>query len=204
MTGLLGQRIEDMDTKSYDYMELMLDLFKAKGCSDRQWSRFESWITDTDFFEAPASTRFHGCFQGGLLEHHLDVYNETVNLLKLDKFKDVDPNSAYLVALVHDYCKIGLYDSYMRNVKNEETGQWEKVLAYKLDKAQYPFGHGVSSMYIINQFIHLTREEALAIRWHMAEYNCCTNEMHELQDARDTYPLVLLLQTADRFSITQY
>lgn len=202
--SLIGTKIEDKSSMASDYMELMKDIFSAKSCTDAQWSRFSSWIYDTDFFTAPASTRFHGSYEGGLLEHHLDVYNETVDLVTLPKFKSVDPVSAYFIALVHDFCKIGLYDSYLRNVKNDETGQWEKVLSYKWDKPQYPFGHGVTSMYLISQFLHLTREEALAIRWHMGEYNCAENEQSELQEARDRYPLVLLLQTADRMSIVGY
>lgn len=186
------------------YMSLMNQVFEHKNCTEKQYSRFSSWIQETDFFAAPASTRFHGSFRCGLCEHHIDVYNETVDLLTLSKFKDVDVVSAYFVALVHDFCKIGLYLPYMRNVKNDITGAWEQVQSYKYDKPQYPFGHGVSSMYIISQFLHMTRDEALAVRWHMGEYNCAENEQSELQEARDRYPLVLLLQTADRFSITAY
>lgn len=202
--GILGTKILDMSTKSSDYMALMEEIFQAKGLPEEQFDKFYRWITKTDFFTAPASTRFHGSYEGGLVEHHIDVYNEVIDLISLPKFKDCDPVSAYLVSLVHDFCKIGLYDPYYRNVKNDETGQWERVQAYKYDKPQYPFGHGVASMYIAQQFLRLTREEALAIRWHMSEYNCCDNEQSELQEARDRYPLVLLLQTADRFSITAY
>ena len=202
---LLGTNIVDMSNKASDYIELMHEIFDSRQCSEASFNRFKNWIENTDFFTAPASTRFHGSFEGGLLEHHLDVYNECVNLCKLPKFSDkVEPSSAYLCALVHDLCKVGLYSPYMRNVKNDETGRWEKVQAYQYDKPQYPFGHGASSMYIIQQFMHLTRDEALAIRWHMGEYNACQNEMSELQEARDNYPLVLLLQTADRLSIVNY
>ena len=204
MAAILGEKVLTSQDNSSHYMQLMEQIFEAKQVHEKQWDRFSRWICDTDFFNGPASTRFHGSFEGGLCEHHIDVYNETVDLIKLDKFKDVDPVSAYLVALVHDFCKIGLYTPYMRNVKNDETGQWEQVLAFKYDKPQYPFGHGVASMYLASQFIRLTREEALAIRWHMSEYNCCENELSELQEARDRYPLVLLLQTADRMSITGY
>ena len=204
MDKLLGTKCLDRSSTVADYIQLIREVFEEKGAEGSQFDRLMSWMSLTDFFTAPASTRFHGSFEGGLCEHHIDVYNETVDLLTLDKFKDVNPVSAYLVALVHDFCKIGVYESYMRNVKNEETGRWEQVQAFRYDKPQYPFGHGVTSMYLISQFIRLTREEALAIRWHMSEYNCCKNEEGELQEARDRYPLVLLLQTADRMSITAY
>lgn len=200
---LLGTKVEDMSNKCSDYMELMRDLFEVRHKLDK-FDKFESWITGTDFFTAPASTRFHGSFEGGLCEHHIDVYNETVDLLTLPKFQHVNVDSAYLVALVHDFCKIGQYVPYLRNVKNDETGQWEKVQAYKYDKPAFPLGHGVTSMWIASKFLPLSLEEMLAIRWHMGEYNCCENEMGELQEARDRYPLVLLLQTADRMSITGY
>lgn len=202
--GILGTKILDMSDKSRDYMTLMEEIFQAKGLSEEQFDRFYGWIIKTDFFTAPASTRFHGSYEGGLVEHHIDVYNEAIDLVSLPKFKDCDPVSAYLVSLVHDFCKIGLYDSYYRNVKNEETGQWERVQAYKYDKPQYPFGHGVASMYIAQQFLRLTREEALAIRWHMGSYRCHKEDMSELQDSNERYPLVLLLQFADQLSIVGY
>lgn len=204
MNKLLGTKCLDRSSAVADYIQLIREVFEEKGADGSQFDRFLSWISQTDFFTAPASTRFHGSFEGGLCEHHIDVYNETVDLLTLEKFKNVNPVSAYLVALVHDFCKIGVYESYMRNVKNDETGRWEQVQSFRYDKPQYPFGHGVTSMYLANQFIRLTREEALAIRWHMSEYNCCENELSELQEARDRYPLVLLLQTADRMSIAAY
>lgn len=200
---LLGTKIEDMSNKCSDYMELMRNLFEVRGKSDK-FEKFESWITGTDFFTAPASTRFHGSFEGGLCEHHIDVYNETVDLLTLSKFKNVNPDSAYLVALVHDFCKIGQYVPYMRNVKNDETSQWEKVQAYKYDKPAFPFGHGVTSMWIASKFLPMSMEEMLAVRWHMGSYRCTYDELGELQESNERYPLVLLLQFADQLSITGY
>ena len=200
---LLGTKIEDMSNKCSDYMELMKDLFEVRGQSKR-FDKFEQWIHGTDFFTAPASTRFHGSFEGGLCEHHIDVYNETVDLLTLPKFKDVNTDSAYLVALVHDFCKIGQYVPYMRNVKNDETGQWEKVQAYKYDKPAFPFGHGVTSMWIASKFLPMSMEEMLAVRWHMGSYRCAYDELGELQESNERYPLVLLLQFADQLSITGY
>lgn len=201
---LIGQAIEDRSEYAFSYMELMKDIFEAKCCPEKSFDRFKAWMESTDFFTAPASTRFHGSYTGGLLKHHIDTYNQAINLLELDKFKDVNIYSAALCALTHDFCKIGLYEKYLKNVKNDETGKWEKQEAFKWDSVQYPFGHGVTSMYLAQQFIRFTREEALAVRWHMGEYNVCANEMSELQEARDRYPLVLLLQTADRLAVTSY
>lgn len=206
--SILGQKVVSAENPVQDYLELMKEITYERASSEavaeKSWRRFMDWISKTDFFSAPASTRFHGSFEGGLVEHHLDVYNEIVDLLTLPKFKDVNPASAYLVALVHDFCKIGLYDPYFRNVKNDVTGQWEQVQAFKYDKPQYPFGHGVSSMYLATQFFRLSREESLAVRWHMGSYRCATEDFSELQDSNERYPLVLLLQFADQLSITAY
>lgn len=204
MSAILGEKVLPGQDNSSSYMQLMEQIFEVKQVPGKQWDRFSHWICDTDFFNAPASTRFHGSFEGGLCEHHLDVYNEAVDLISLPKFSAVEPISAYLTALVHDFCKIGLYVPYSRNVKNEETGRWEQVQAFRYDKPQYPFGHGVSSWYVANQFVRLTREEALAVRWHMGSYSVCSNEESEYQEAADRYPLVLLLHMADRLSITAY
>lgn len=195
----VGTKVDDKSKDSY--LNIMHQIIDVRG---GDYSKFEKWLTSTDFFKAPGSTRFHDSYEGGLLDHHFNVYNEMCDLRKLDKFKNVDVHSSSLVALTHDYCKIGLYDSYMKNVKNDNTGQWGKVQAYKYDKPQFPLGHGITSMYIVNKLIPLDIEESLAIRWHMGEYNCCQGEMSDLQEARDRYPLVLMLQIADRMAITSY
>lgn len=200
----LDERVQKEDYSMKVYLELMHDIFDSRGLGKDRWDRYVKWLSDTDFDVAPASSRYHGCYRGGLLEHHLDMYNETIDLLELEKFKDVRHSSAYLVVLTHDYCKIGLYEEYDRNVKNETTGQWEKVKAYRYGKPQFPLGHGVTSAYLVDKLIPLNLEEYMAIRWHMGEYNCCDNEMSDLQEARDRYPLVLLTQMADRLSITSY
>lgn len=165
-----------------------------------------SWLRSTDFYVAPSSTRYHDAFKGGLCKHTLNVVGNVKDLMKLDKWKDlVSLSSAILVALVHDWCKINLYESYTRNVKNEQTGVWEKQLAYKTkDDPMMNLGHGVSSMYLAQSFFKLSIDESLAIRWHMGEYNVADNEMNDLHRANEKYPIVQLLQFADRLSIVQY
>lgn len=165
-----------------------------------------SWLNSTDFYVAPASTKYHGAESGGLLKHTLKVVYLTMQLLHSPIWQDkINVASAILTALVHDWCKIGRYESYLKNVKNEDTGIWEKQNAYKLKDTQLScLGHGVSSMFLAERFFRLSVEEAAAIRWHMGEYNVADNEMDELHQANETYPLVQLLQFADRLSITRY
>ena len=108
---LLGTKIESYGSAADDYMELIHDIYcercKDKDSAERQYARFYKWVNSTDFFTAPASTRYHGSFKFGLLHHHLDVYNDSMELLKLDKFQTVDKVSATLVALTHDGWKSG-------------------------------------------------------------------------------------------------
>lgn len=162
------------------------------------------WLRSTDFYRAPASTRYHEAYTGGLLVHTLNVYNNILELIKIPQFNSVDIHSAALVALTHDWCKIDYYESYEKNVKNETTSQWEKQLAFRTNQRGISLGHGVSSMFLVEKFFRLTPGEALAIRWHMGVFRVCNDEINELQQSNERYPLVHLLQFADQLSITEY
>lgn len=162
------------------------------------------WLDSTDFYTAPASTMFHESEPHGLLHHSLKVVAEIKQLAKLPKFSDkVKIEDATLVALTHDWCKIGLYEMYMRNQKNE-NGQWEQVPSYKRKDFVLPMGHGASSMWQVSKCFKLTNYEALALRWHMGRWNVADNEINELQQSNENYPLVHLLQFADQLAITKY
>ena len=186
----------------------MLIRFKDKGddVGIRHGVRILDWLTTTDFYSAPASGRFHDAYEGGLIQHTLNVYNQMCDVWKIQKFNNVSPHSFTLVALTHDWCKIGLYESYMRNVKDEKTGQWNQVKSYRWreDGPAFAFGHGVSSMFLVSRFVNLSGEEAAAIRWHMGAYRTAPDEFSELQTSNETYPLVLMVQFADALSIVRY
>ena len=141
----------------------------------------------TDFFEAPASTRFHGSFKGGLLEHSMKVY-------EILKQKAGDSESVRIIALLHDICKTNFYKVDYRNAKNEQ-GVWEKVPYYTIEDT-IPYGHGEKSVMMISEFIKLTPEERYAIRWHMG-----FTEPKELYttigQAYKKYPSALLTHEAD-------
>ena len=145
------------------------------------------FLERTDFFEAPASTRFHGCFKGGLLEHSLKVY-------EILKTKTEDSASVKIIALLHDVCKANFYKVDYRNAKNEQ-GVWEKIPYYTVDDT-IPYGHGEKSVMMISEFIKLTPEERYAIRWHMG-----FTEPKELYGtigiAYKKYPIALLTHEAD-------
>lgn len=129
-----------------------------------------NWLDGTDFYLAPASTRFHGAHEGGLVEHSLHVH---ARLHQLDAGFNaaLSSESMAICALFHDLCKIGCYKVSTRNVKNDNTGQWEKVPFYNREE-EFPFGgHGSKSVYLVQSFIKLRPEEAAAINCHMGPWD---------------------------------
>lgn len=131
------------------------------------------WLEGTDFYTAPASSRYHGAYEGGLVLHSLNVYRRLKALndfYKMDGGEYTDESLA-VVALFHDLCKVGYYTVSTRNVKNEKTGQWEKVPFYKKQE-QFPFGgHGSKSVYLVQHFMVLEPFEAAAINCHMGPWD---------------------------------
>lgn len=122
------------------------------------------FLEATDFFKAPASTRFHGNFEGGLVEHSLKVYEILSKKVK-DLGFDYSEETLIIIALLHDVCKANFYKIDYRNAKNEQ-GQWEKVPYYTVDDT-IPYGHGEKSVMMCSEYIKLTSDEKYAIRWHM-------------------------------------
>lgn len=153
----------------------------------------------SDFFTAPASTRFHGAYEGGLLRHSLNVYECLVSYLARERVKEqyklnVSNETAAVVALLHDVCKVNFYTVSMRNQKNDATGQWEKVPYYTIND-QLPYGHGEKSVYMVSAYIKLSREEAMAIRWHMGFSGI--EDKNTIGAALEKYPLAFALSVAD-------
>ena len=154
-----------------------------------------SFIESTDFFTAPASTRFHGDHPGGLLEHSMKVYEILVEKVKNASIKlDVSEDTLKIVALLHDICKVNFYKIDYRNAKNA-LGVWEKVPYYTIEDT-IPYGYGEKSVMMITEYMKLTSEEKYAIRWHMG-----FTEPKELYTtiglAYKKYPLALLMHEAD-------
>lgn len=164
-----------------------------------------AWLHTTDFYTAPASTRFHGAKKGGLLDHSISVY---YNLLTLRENIDFDKDSEHTInnqsiavaALLHDVCKADLYKTSTRNVKNEKTGQWEKQPYYTIDD-QCPLGHGEKSVILLQQHgLQLTENEIYAIRWHMGgfdETGRAYGGAMALSNAMSRCRLLVLLHMAD-------
>lgn len=154
-----------------------------------------NFIEKTDFYTAPASTRFHGSYEGGLLEHSMKVY-EILKHKVANTVIDihVSEDTLKIVALLHDICKVNFYKVDYRNAKNEQ-GVWEKVPYYTVDDL-IPYGHGEKSVMMLTEYIKLTSEEKYAIRWHMG-FTEPKEQYNTLSIAFKKYPLALLLHEAD-------
>lgn len=157
------------------------------------------YLKVSDFFTAPASTRFHLVMESGLCLHSINVYNRLLALVKLEYGEDwqrtVSAETVAICGLLHDVCKIGMYTIDYRNVKKESG--WEKVPFYTINE-ELPYGHGEKSVYIINGFIRLTREEAMAINWHMGGFDDrAKGGSFSISQAYGKYPLAVLTNMAD-------
>ena len=152
----------------------------------------------SDFFTAPASTRYHLAYEGGLCEHSLNVYDCLCDYLQRDRVKQryglkYSDESIAIVALLHDLCKINVYKPGTRNVK-DEFGKWQTIPSYDYDD-QIPYGHGEKSVYIISGYMRLTREEAFAIRYHMGFSG--NEDPKNVGASFEKFPLAFALSTAD-------
>ena len=154
--------------------------------------------SNSDFFTAPASARFHSAYKGGLLEHSLNVYECLCNYLERPRVKE-QYNLSYsnetiaIVALLHDLCKVNIYKESFRNQK-DDNGVWQKVPCYTYDD-RLPYGHGEKSVYIVSGFMRLTREEAFAIRYHMGFSG--NEDKNDVGKALEMFPLAFALSVAD-------
>jgi hypothetical protein len=152
------------------------------------------WLKNTDFFTAPASTRFHGAHEGGLVLHSLNVYSQ---LKKLCKWYECDASdeSIAIVALFHDLCKVNLYRVDKRNQKI--NGEWQEVPYYVIDEKFHFGGHGSKSVFLVQQFMKLTTEEAAAINCHMGFSDGNPNAIRDVGNAYGQFPLAWITHVAD-------
>lgn len=188
--------------KELTHKELYIKLLKS--VKREGINNLIKYLEESDFFVAPASTMYHGSYKGGLVEHCLNVLDSITALNKFiitNKY-NVEPlnkESMIIVALLHDVCKINCYVEDFRNVKND-NGVWEKVPCYKR-KPKLAMGHAGKSVYIIQNFIDLTTQEAQAIFWHMGAYDTSPyNTWNEMGQAYEENLLAFLLHQADMIS----
>lgn len=181
-----------------DFQEQFKKIFK-ENIKREGADKLLEWLEKSDFFSAPASTKFHSAHEGGLCEHSVKVFQRFLELIKNEygeNFEEkISMESIALIALCHDVCKVNTYKIDFRNVK--ENGVWVQKPYYAVDD-KLPYGHGEKSVYIINGFTRLSREEALAINWHMGAFDLrVQGGSYALKDVFIAYPIALLFHIAD-------
>ena len=182
-------------TKREEFIAVYQENIQRRGAD-----RLLEWLDSdaSDFFTAPSSTRFHGAYEGGLVEHSLNVYECLKDYLNRPRTKelygmDYTPETIAVTALLHDICKVGFYAVDYRNAKNEQ-GVWEKVPYYTV-RDTLPYGHGEKSVYMIQSFMRLTRDEAFAIRYHMGFSG--NEDKNSVGRALEMFPRALAVNVAD-------
>ena len=175
-----------------DYRKQFIELYNAN-ITRPGADRLLKWLESTDFFTAPASTRYHGACQCGLVMHSINVYQAMMQHF----FTEGENAESYAICgLLHDLCKAGFYKTELRNRKNDR-GEWEKVPVYAIDD-QFPYGHGEKSVYLIERFMRLRTEEAMAVRWHMGGFDdSVRGGSFALAHAFEKYPLAVKLHLSD-------
>ena len=181
-----------------DYKQSFLEIFD-KFITREGADKLKDYLLKSDFFDAPASSRFHCAREGGLCEHSVNTYNR----LLLNVRKEFGENwqdfyseeTLAICGLLHDLCKIDFYKVEYRNVK--ENGEWVKKPYYAKEEV-LPYGHGEKSVYILCGFIKLSREEAMAINWHMGGFDSRVRGGDQsVSDAYSKFPLCVLLHVSD-------
>ncbi|MDD6060626.1 MAG: hydrolase [Ruminococcus sp.] len=184
-------------TAKEEFIKIYNENIKRKGAD-----KLLEYLQKSDFFTAPSSTRFHGSYEGGLVQHSVNVYHCLKDYLSRPRTKelygmDYSDETIAIVSLLHDVCKINFYTVDYRNRKNDR-GEWEKVPYYTINDA-LPYGHGEKSVYVLSGFFYgddrLTREEAFAIRYHMGFSGI--EDKNSIGKALEMYPLALALNVAD-------
>lgn len=186
----------DIDLNKERFLQLYAKYITREG-SDK----LLKWLVDSDFFTAPASSKFHNAVAGGLCDHSLHVFDRATELYEKEikkpdsLFSKITMENVAVAALLHDVCKVNFYQVKLRNVKND--GIWEQVPYYCVED-KLPYGHGEKSVYIISGFMKLTRDEAMAINWHMGGFDKrVLGGDFSLSAAFYDYPFSTLIHVAD-------
>lgn len=179
-----------MDINSLESKEAFISVFKSN-IKRPGAENLLRYMEESGFFEDPASTKYHLATKGGLCKHSLNVYarllllsaSENSNYPNFQMAKSLSLESVAIVALLHDLCKAGTY--------GKRDGKY-----YSADP--FPYGHGEKSVYLIQKYMQLTDEEAMAIRYHMGSWN--EGDKANAGKVFEKYPLAFLLHVADEFA----
>ena len=202
---IFAQKSLNMEDKKARFLELLRSTRKEKTSIDKVINYLET----SGFFLAPASTKHHLSYEGGLLEHSLNVYDMAIALRKsivelMPEVADKLPeDSIKIAALSDDTCKADIYKKAQK-WKKDEQGRWVSVDSYETDYSQYPLGHGEKSvMILLSLGLKMNLAETLAIRWHMGAWDLAFQSFEaksNISEAGNRYPLLSLIQAADNLA----
>ncbi len=189
--------MEDIEEIKQQFCEIFYDKIERDGAEE-----LLNFLERSDFFEAPASTKNHSAYKGGLCQHSINVYHRFVKLLQMEYGENytevISEESVAIIALLHDLCKVNFYAMDTKNVKRD--GQWVQEPFYRIEDS-LPYGHGEKSVYMISGFMRLTREEAMAINWHMGGFDPRIREGSvRLTDVYYRYPIAFIFHIADNMA----
>lgn len=183
---------EQIEQNKNEFIKILKTNVKRDGINE-----LVAYLEKTDFFSCPASTKYHCDYEGGLCEHSLSVYKRLKRMVAAEEKVETTDETVAICGLLHDVCKANYYKVQMRNTK--QNGAWVEQPFYTVDDS-LPFGHGEKSVYIINGFMRLTREEAMAINWHMGFTDARAQNGMALSNAFRMFPLATLVHAADFLS----
>jgi len=161
--GFLIKQVEDY--------KVIVETFKEISRASIEREGFSELMTylekDTDFFLAPCSTIYHLNVEGGLVLHSLNILMVMERLA--ETYGDFAPReSRAIVSLFHDVCKANYYVKTTKNIKKD--GKWREEEVWAIED-KFPAGHGEKSVILLQQFMLLSLDEILAIRWHMSSWD---------------------------------
>lgn len=165
-------------------------------------------LENSDFYIAPASTKYHGSYEGGLVHHCLAVYDNLKLLIEMKGIKGISEDCIIILALLHDFSKMNLYKREYRNKKvyspdgskSDNAGRFEWVAEeiyamYPLDERFLYGNHEETAEFMIRQYIPLTYQESVAIINHHAGMSY---DSHDLSSSIiERFPVATLLHLAD-------
>lgn len=166
-----------------------LDIMKTKDGAPIISTELLDWLIENGFFTAPASTKHHGDYEGGLFDHSVAVTRKLLQLTETLGLKWQRKESPYIIGMFHDLCKI---DSYVKQTDNRNN------VSYAWNDDMILNGHATKSIMLLSQFINLTEEELLCIRFHMGAYE--TDDWNSYGKSIEKYETVLWTHTADMYA----
>ena len=186
--------VTNVETAKAEFIDVFTTHITREGAD-----KLLEYLSNSDFFTAPASARFHLAERGGLCQHSLNVYKRLLQTVKNEYGEDyrevVSDETIAICGLLHDVCKVNYYVVDYRNVKEDNV--WVKKPYFRVEE-RFPYGHGEKSVFIVSQYIKLTPEEAMAINWHMGGFDeRVKGGNFSLSDAYAKYKLALLMHVAD-------